>query len=128
MSNRTAVISIHPYHANRIYSGKKRIEFRRRASGLKVFDRLLIYETRPVSLITGEAIIEAIHVETFDDLCMMEPDFFERNCVARYLNGSRSPVGLGLAGVLKYKVPIKLSGIGLKRAVSWALLMRVFRV
>ena len=115
MSNRTAVISIHPYHANRIYSGKKRIEFRRRASGLKVFDRLLIYETRPVSLITGEAIIEAIHVETFDDLCMMEPDFFERNCVARYLNGSRSPVGLGLAGVLKYKVPIKLSGIGLKR-------------
>ena len=52
MESRAALISIHPEHVERIFSGVKRLEFRRRWTSRSV-ETLFIYATAPVQRIVG---------------------------------------------------------------------------
>lgn len=111
---RNILISIHPRHAGRIYAGTKSFEYRRRASGLLERDRLLIYETAPISKITGEARIEEVQAGSSHELSMLESDCTERKLVARYLAGARRPVALKLVQIVKYKSGKSLKEFGLR--------------
>ena len=51
-----ALVSIHPEYADLIASGKKTVEYRRRRFS-RLPDALIIYATRPVRQIIGEAVI-----------------------------------------------------------------------
>jgi len=53
-TRRAALVSIHPEFADRILSGEKKVEFRRRALGLGV-TYIIIYATRPVGAVVGVA-------------------------------------------------------------------------
>ena len=47
-------LSIHPKHAENIYSGRKKFEFRRSVpNNLRAGDWVWLYETSPVQLVTG---------------------------------------------------------------------------
>lgn len=49
---RVIVLSIHSSFADKIYSGEKRFEYRKRLASNSV-DYLVLYETKPVAAITG---------------------------------------------------------------------------
>lgn len=57
----TYILPIHHMYAARIYDGTKRYEVRRRIPRLQPGDRILLYETSPISKVTGEFIVEKIY-------------------------------------------------------------------
>ena len=59
-SRRAAIFSLWSRYAEAIWSGEKRFEFRRRRIGITSGDRILVYETAPISSVTGEFIAGAI--------------------------------------------------------------------
>lgn len=59
MESRTALISIHPEYVKKIFSGEKKLEFRRRWTSRTV-ETLFIYATAPVQRIVGFAKIARV--------------------------------------------------------------------
>ena len=59
MESRTALISIHPEYAEKIFAGEKKFEFRRRWTNRSV-GTLFIYATAPVQRIVGFAKIARV--------------------------------------------------------------------
>ena len=59
MESRTALISIHPEYAEKIFAGEKKFEFRRRWTSRSV-ETLFIYATAPVQRIVGFAKIARV--------------------------------------------------------------------
>jgi predicted transcriptional regulator len=54
---RLVLFSLHPHYAAAIYNGSKGFEFRRVRTAIRPGDRALIYETAPVSRVTGEFMV-----------------------------------------------------------------------
>lgn len=111
-----AMISIAPQHASRIYSGDKHYEFRRTAAGLTAGTVLWIYETAPISAITGQAVVGKQIFGTPEKISSLEVNPPSRDHVNRYLAGSKNPVALELSGVEKFDAPIRLPFRGVRRA------------
>lgn len=109
-------MSIHPYHASRIYSLAKPYEFRRVGAGLQPGVRIFIYETAPVSLVTGEVVVVATQGGDAHDLVALEPDLKERDHVRRYLTGASRPVALQLGRAIRYNRGLSLQDLGVTRA------------
>jgi predicted transcriptional regulator len=59
MESKTALISIHPEYAQKIFAGEKKFEFRRRWTSRSV-ETLFIYATAPVQRIVGFAKIARV--------------------------------------------------------------------
>lgn len=114
--HRTVVMSVHPKHASRIYTGEKCCEFRRRAPGLAEGDKILFYETAPISAVTGEAMIRTRIEGPVQVLCESEIDPVARDQVRTYLDGAHSPVALVLCDVIRYDWPLRLAEVGVARA------------
>lgn len=57
----TYILPIHHMYAARIYDGTKRYEIRRRIPRLQPGDRILLYETSPISRVTGEFTVEKVY-------------------------------------------------------------------
>lgn len=55
-----AMLSIKPEYVERIMSGEKRYEFRRRTFKRDDVDAIVIYETSPVQMVVGEAEVTGI--------------------------------------------------------------------
>lgn len=66
-SAKTVLISIHPKYVDLIFSGKKKIEFRKRNFAQPV-KRFVVYSTAPVSKIVGFFDVENIECATPQDL------------------------------------------------------------
>lgn len=115
-STRAVLMSIRPHHAQRIYSGTKPYEFRRVASGIRSGDMIFLYETSPVSAVTGQAIVASITVDSPNHLSTLEPDPLEREYVSAYLGDARKPIALRLCEVVRYGIARDLRGFGVRRA------------
>lgn len=113
---RTAVMSIHSHHASRIYALTKLYEFRRVGSGFRPGDRIFIYETAPVSRVTGEAFVAAVEIGNSLTLGALEPDLREREHVNLYLAGALRPVALRLEHAIRYEPTRSLRHFGVGRA------------
>lgn len=62
------LLSIKPEYANKIFSGEKKFEFRKRIfKNIKV-KTVVVYSTMPVGKIIGEFSIEKIHEDTPDSI------------------------------------------------------------
>ena len=59
MESKTVLLSIHPKHAEKILSGEKKIEFRRRWTTQPV-KALFLYATAPIQRIVG--LVKVVHV------------------------------------------------------------------
>lgn len=109
-------MSIRTWHADRIYAGCKRFEFRRRrprfGSGLKVY----IYEPAPVQAVTGYFSVDKIVDVTGVDLRELEEDSGERSFVQSYLLGASRPTAIGIAQPWRLDRPLLLQSLGVKSA------------
>jgi predicted transcriptional regulator len=62
------LLSIKPEYANKIFSGEKRFEFRKRAFRNIEVHTVVVYSTMPVGRIIGEFTIKHIHQDSPDSI------------------------------------------------------------
>ena len=101
MESRAALISIHPEHAEKIFSGSKKLEFRRRWTSRSV-KTLFIYATAPVQRIIGFAKIARVTQGTPTQLWRLTQEIdggISRSKLFAYLGGSRTGVAIELSKV-----------------------------
>ncbi|WP_145011398.1 hypothetical protein [Mycobacterium marseillense] len=111
----SAVMAIRSEHAERIYRGDKRFEFRRQrprfTTGLKIF----IYEPTPVRAVTGHFHVAGL-IAIDNNLRALEEDDCARVIVESYLRGARRPTAIRVAGPKRLDRPLSLEALGLKAA------------
>lgn len=109
-------MSIRARHADRIYRGDKRFEFRRQrprfSPGLKVF----IYEPTPIRAVTGHFRVDELADISNGDLRELEADDGERKFVESYLYGARRPTAIGIAQPGRLVHPVSLKSLGVNVA------------
>ena len=113
----TILLSIKPEYVERIFSGSKKYEFRKRLPQEKV-DKLIVYSTDPVQRVVGE-------VEVLGSLTMKPTPLWESTkkfaCISRakyrsYFKGCAAASAFQLGQTQLYESPKTLEEIGLKSA------------
>ncbi len=110
-----AVFSIHPYYAELIFLGLKSVEYRKTILKNTV-EKIIIYETGPVSKVVGEAQVSHVLVGGLDEIwditetrgCLQKEDYFQY-----YVNRNRA-IAYFLKNPVKYKREMHLYEFGIK--------------
>ena len=108
-SGRSLLISLHPRFAEAIYSGEKKFELRR-TQPTGQFKRVFIYETAPVSALTGYFDVacvqrrrkETIWQEAGNVLAITRAEF------DAYLQGRESAIIIGVANPTRFERSVSL--------------------
>jgi predicted transcriptional regulator len=104
------ILSIRPKYVERIFSGRKTVELRKRSAQMAPGAHVLVYSTAPCCAVVGEAII------SFREQLPL-PQLWKRHGVQAavdrvefddYYAGCREGVAFGLANVRCYRVPVSL--------------------
>jgi predicted transcriptional regulator len=101
MESRTALISIHPEYAEKIFAGEKKFEFRRRWTSRSV-ETLFIYATAPVQRIVGFAKIARVTQGTPTQLWRLTHQVnggFSKSKLFAYFGSSKTGVAIELSKV-----------------------------
>ncbi|MCD8207677.1 MAG: hypothetical protein LUD72_07055 [Bacteroidales bacterium] len=111
----TILMPINPEHAGKIFSGEKKFEFGTRAPSDAVC-KILIYETAPVDMVTGEAETDYTisgrpeYVWTFTETgAGVTKEFYDG-----YFRGKPNAVALHIKSAVKYPEAKPLSDYGIK--------------
>lgn len=104
MEGSVVLISVHPGYAEKILSGEKRLEFRRRWAARQV-SRLVIYVTSPVQQIVAIAHVEEVHrgcKSHLWELAKNKGGGISRRMLFEYMEGRQEGVALELAQLAKF--------------------------
>lgn len=109
VGERAIVLAIHPQHARKIYAGEKTAELRR-ASPVHRIHLVFIYETAPVSAITGMMLVSEVSraspFRTWKEfsrrLCITEREFHD------YLRGCRAATVYEVSKALRFPKEVPL--------------------
>jgi predicted transcriptional regulator len=112
---RVALLSFTPFFAGALLAGRKRLEFRRGPVQIDAGDLLVVYETAPVGLITGVALVGTALSGTGAQLAELECSEELAGPTAAYLAGAPRAVALGIAGYERLDPPLSLADLGLDR-------------
>lgn len=115
---RVIILSIHSSFADKIYSGEKRFEYRKRLASSSV-DYVVLYETKPVAAITGFVEVvgklsgskRELWNATKRDAGITRAFFYDY-----FSESKRNACAYHLGKVFKTNNPISLSEIGLSSA------------
>lgn len=110
----TIILAINPKYVQRIFTGEKKYEFRK-VICKKVIDKILIYETAPISKIVGEVTVKSVLKETPSDLWKITKteagidysSFFD------YFKNREYAYSYVLENPIQYKKPRNLDSYGL---------------
>lgn len=114
------LLSIHPFWANLIYTGKKTYEMRKQAPmQCKIGDVVFIYETYPVCAVTGYFIYHGYLV--FSDMEEFWLHFYFKhripyNDFIKYYEGSELGFAWFVSNPTKFYNPIKLPFLNITKA------------
>jgi predicted transcriptional regulator len=112
---RVALLSFTPFFAGALLAGRKQLEFRRGPVRIGADDLLVVYETAPVGLITGVALVGTTRSGSGGELAGLERSAELAGPTADYLAGAPRAVVLGIAGVERLERPLSLAELGLDR-------------
>lgn len=116
----TAVLPpIHPGWADLIYAGAKTVEVRRRFNPKTEGMTVLFYETRPVGMVTGCAVIAAVRPTPVGELpcgTMTRRTRIPRPELLGYADGAMRIAAIGLKDARRFDGPLRLSELGIGRA------------
>ena len=112
-----ALVAIRPEYAERILTGGKTYEYRRRIWRRDDVDTIVIYATAPVRAIVGEARIDAILDGTPTDIWNLTHDSagIDRTRFMAYLHGTDTAHAIRLCDPIRYTRPRPLTDYGLTR-------------
>ena len=114
---REAIISIHGVHSQRILSGSKTVELRRRFPAMPAGSRLWIYETMPTGAVVGYVTVTGIEISPPEALWERHAASIgvTRQDFAAYLDGCKEAHAISLTGARAIP-PIALSTLRFIRA------------
>lgn len=92
--SRTLLMSLRPKHAASVFNGFKLFEYRRTRVNVLSGDRVLLYESAPVSCVTGEFVVGCVRIDDPDALYRLEPVAEIRELVRAYLAGARQATAI----------------------------------
>ena len=117
---KSAILSIKPEYAEKIYSGEKLYEYRKRPP--RDIETIYLYESSPIKKVTGQADIEKI-IEDIPEKLWKETK--EKGGISKenydtYFKKSAKAYAIVLKNIKKYETPKKLEDFGIKEAPqSW---------
>jgi predicted transcriptional regulator len=114
-AGRVALLSFTPFFAGALLAGRKTLEFRRGPIRMAPGDLLVVYETAPVGMITGVALVGSVRSGTGGDLAALELSAELAGPTADYLAGAPRAVMLGIAAYERLDRPLSLAELGLDR-------------
>lgn len=107
------LLSIKPEYVDKIFSGEKKFEFRKRIFKEETIDTIMIYSTMPVGKIVGEMKFDSIYNDNIDSLwektknhAGISYDFFKS-----YFKDKEKGYAIRIAETKVYKEPLALSEI-----------------
>ena len=106
----TILIAIRPQYVDRILNGTKRFEFRKRSSGVRVGDELLIYCTNPTSAILATCIVHRVLVGSPSKLysTVNGSSGISRREFREYYAGHKTAYALELSEVQLFRASVPL--------------------
>lgn len=107
------VLSIKPEYAQKIFSGEKKYEFRRKLC-TKDIDKLFLYVTSPVGRVMGEAEVVGKYFMEKQSLWALTHELsgISEDMFFGYFMGRPKAGAYELGNVARYEVPVKLERIG----------------
>lgn len=107
------LISIRPRFANLILDERKLVEIRRRASGIRAGDRLVIYSTTPEMRVVGTCRVLEVVFEEPRALCR---HFGGAACLGRqeflrYLDGAAHGAAIRIGSIERLGAPVPLASL-----------------
>lgn len=113
------ILPIKKVYADLIYSGNKKYEFRKRLCK-KDIEKIYLYETSPVRMVTGEVMIESKIVCEKEELWTIAEDKagIEKESYYEYFNGCTNVCAYKLSTSIKYDKPISLNEFGINYIIQ----------
>lgn len=101
------ILSIKPEHANKIFEGTKRYEFRRAIFKNPYVKKVLVYSSSPVKKIIGEFEIDCIIIHELDKLWNKTRKYsgITEEYFLQYFNGRDLGFAIKIKNAKLYKVP-----------------------
>lgn len=111
MKSDTIIISIHPNHVEKIWSGEKLFEFRKRIPNHIKY--MLVYSTSPIKKITTIIEIESILSESVAEIwnTTQEKAGISKDFYMNYFKDHTIAYAIKIKNVYKFKNPILLNSI-----------------
>ena len=112
------LLSIKPEYVSKIFSGKKKFEFRKKIFKNRDVKTILVYSTMPVGMVIGEFQIDEILSKNPSDLwnetrlyAGVKKDFYDS-----YFSGRELGYAIKVKKINQYETPRKLKTLGVKQA------------
>ena len=111
------LLSIHQKYINKIISGKKTFELRRRFTNKEV-KWLYLYETSPTMKVVGKAKIKKVHKLNIDDLWKLTKNScgINKKQFYSYFNNLKLGYAIEMENINQYKKNKSLKSFGIKHA------------
>lgn len=116
LTPRSAIFSLKSRFAREVYAEEKKFEFRRARVRLPPELRCFIYETAPVSAITGYFVSGETTVGTADDIAELEARPGKRSEILLYLASARVASAVEIRRPTELAAPLSLAVAGISRA------------
>jgi predicted transcriptional regulator len=102
------LLSIKPKYANKIFSGEKKFEFRKKAFRNIEVHTVVVYSTMPVGRIIGEFTIKKIHQDSPKSIWNKTKLFsgIDKKFFNEYYDGKELAVAIEVDKISLYKEPI----------------------
>jgi len=102
------LLSIKPEYANKIFSGEKKFEFRKRVFKNLEVQTIVVYSTMPVGKIIGEFSIKHIHQDSPETIWHKTKGFsgIDENFFNEYYDGRDTAFAIEVDNPILYEEPI----------------------
>lgn len=112
-----AIFSIKPVYADKILSGKKKVEYRKSKCNRDI-KKIIIYATTPIKMVVGEVDVSEIISGTPDEIWKLT---FEQGGISKsdyeaYFSGKSVAFAYRLTKPAKFRIPRLLKEYGIDRA------------
>lgn len=106
-----ALFSIKPEYVNRILSGEKKYEFRRRIFKRQDVDTIVIYSTLPQGAVVAEASITRVLRANPDEIWEQTHEYggISKSDFMHYFEGSTCAYAIKLGRITQFSTPVQLS-------------------
>jgi predicted transcriptional regulator len=110
-NHQTILLSIHPQHAHRIFSGDKTIELRRVRPRVSPGDKVIVYITAPESLLAGAFDVSEVY-QCSPTVLWAEigpKSGLSRAAFRAYFAGAHKACGIGIGETRRFTRPVPLA-------------------
>lgn len=104
------LLSIKPEYAQRIFSGEKRYEYRKRLFKRNDIDTIIVYVTKPVGRVIGEFKIAGIIEENPVTIWEKTKQYsgISKNDYFKYFEGNEKGFAISIKSTVRYCEPLEL--------------------